>query len=47
MPYVGQQKSETHGWKYEKDIHEDRAWEKELKRRGLVVKRGQSTVDSK
>ena len=38
VPYVGQFKSETHGWIYEQDINEERAWEKELKRRGLVIK---------
>lgn len=38
LPYVGQFKSEQHGWKHAKDIHNDRPWEKELKQRGLVIK---------
>jgi small subunit ribosomal protein S18 len=39
LPYVGQQKVETHGWIHEKDLGEDREWEKELKRRGLVIEK--------
>lgn len=39
VPYVGQFKAEQHGWIHAPDIHEDREWEKELGRRGLVVKR--------
>ncbi|GAX14480.1 hypothetical protein FisN_11Hh059 [Fistulifera solaris] len=39
LPYVGQHKVETHGWIHEKDLGEDREWEKELKRRGLVIEK--------
>ncbi|GKY91533.1 hypothetical protein MPSEU_000126700 [Mayamaea pseudoterrestris] len=46
LPYAGQIKVETHGWKHASDIHEDRPWEKELVRRGLVIKRTRDTVDS-
>jgi len=37
LPTAGQFAIESHGNIYEDDIHEDREWEKELKRRGLVV----------
>lgn len=36
LPTAGQFIVESHGNIYEQDIHEDREWEKELKRRGLV-----------
>jgi small subunit ribosomal protein S18 len=36
IPYNGQWKYENHGNKYEEDIHEDKEWEAELKKRGLV-----------
>jgi ribosomal protein S18 len=39
LPYAGQVKVETHGWPHAPDILEDRPWEKELARRGLVIKR--------
>ena len=39
LPYVGQHKVETHGWIHEKDLAEDREWEKELKRRGLIIEK--------
>jgi hypothetical protein len=45
MPYVGQQKAETHGWLHEEDIHADRDWETEMNRRGLVVKRTKAESD--
>lgn len=38
IPHMGQWKYENHGNMYAKDIDEDREWEKELERRGLVVK---------
>jgi ribosomal protein S18 len=38
IPTSGQFIVEAHGNIHEEDIHEDREWEKELKRRGLVVK---------
>jgi ribosomal protein S18 len=38
LPTAGQFAVEAHGNIYEKDLDEDRDWEKELKRRGLVVK---------
>jgi small subunit ribosomal protein S18 len=38
IPFIGQWKYETHGNIYEHDIHEDREWEVELVRRGLVKK---------
>jgi len=37
IPYIGQWKVENHGNIYEKDIHQDKDWELELKRRGLVI----------
>lgn len=35
---IGQFVVEEHGNIYEKDIHEMKPWEKELERRGLVIK---------
>ena len=46
IPYAGQVKVETHGWKHAPDIHQDRPWEKELVRRGLVIKRSLDSVDN-
>ena len=46
IPYIGQLKVETHGWVHEIDIKEDRAWERELKRRGLVVNRNKKNTKS-
>lgn len=43
IPFVGQFKVEDKGWVNEKDIREDRWWEKELKERGLVVKKQDAT----
>ena len=42
IPTVGQFKTEQHGWIHAKDIHQDRDWEEELVRRGLVIKRPDS-----
>jgi ribosomal protein S18 len=39
IPYLGQFKVERHGWWHAKDINEEKPWEKELVRRGLVIKR--------
>lgn len=39
MPYQGQFRSEQHGWVHAKDIEKKRPWEKELERRGLVIKK--------
>lgn len=39
IPTSGQFVVEAHGNIHEEDIHEDKEWEKELKRRGLVVKK--------
>ena len=39
IPYVGQWKVENHGNIHENDIHKDKEWEAELKRRGLEIKR--------
>lgn len=39
IPYMGQFKVERHGWIHDKDINDDRLWEQELERRGLVMKR--------
>jgi small subunit ribosomal protein S18 len=41
IPFVGQWKVTNHGNIYEKDIMEDREWEKELKQRGLEIRRRQ------
>jgi ribosomal protein S18 len=41
VPTSGQFVVEAHGNIHEKDIHQDRDWEQELKRRGLVVKKSQ------
>lgn len=38
IPYMGQWKPERHGWINAKDISEEKPWEKELRRRGLVVR---------
>jgi small subunit ribosomal protein S18 len=38
IPFIGQWNYEHHGNIYEHDIHEDREWEAELVRRGLVKK---------
>jgi small subunit ribosomal protein S18 len=38
IPFIGQWKFTNHGNIHEKDISEDRDWEKELKKRGLVVR---------
>jgi small subunit ribosomal protein S18 len=46
LPYAGQFKVESHGWKYAPDIHEDKEWEKELVHRGLVIKRSTEKVDT-
>ncbi len=43
IPFVGQFKVEEKGWLNEKDIHRDRWWEKELKERGLVLKKRDAT----
>lgn len=37
IPHAGQFVVESHGSIHEQDIHEDREWEKELARRGLVI----------
>ena len=37
LPTAGQFKIESHGSIHERDIHKDREWEAELKRRGLVA----------
>lgn len=42
LPTSGQFVVEAHGNIHEKDIHEDREWEQELKRRGLVLKQQHS-----
>jgi ribosomal protein S18 len=39
LPYFGQFKCEQHGWIHAADINEEKEWEKELVRRGLVIKR--------
>jgi ribosomal protein S18 len=39
VPYTGQFKAEQHGWIHAKDMDEERDWEKELQKRGLVIKR--------
>lgn len=39
MPTVGQWKYEDHGDLFAPDVHEDRDWEQELQRRGLVIER--------
>lgn len=41
IPNMGQWKYENHGNMHEEDIDQERDWEKELERRGLVVKREQ------
>lgn len=46
IPFIGQWKLTNHGNIYEKDIHKDREWEKELKRRGLVIRRQKETRES-
>jgi small subunit ribosomal protein S18 len=38
IPFLGQWKYANHGDIYEKDIYEDKDWEKELTRRGLVIR---------
>ena len=38
LPTAGQFAVETHGNIHEKDLHEDKEWEKELVRRGLTIK---------
>jgi ribosomal protein S18 len=43
LPTAGQFAVEAHGNIHEDDIHEDREWEMELKRRGLVVQSSQSS----
>ena len=43
LPTAGQFAIEAHGNIHEDDIQEDREWEKELKRRGLVVQSSQPT----
>lgn len=45
LPYAGQVKVETHGWKHAPDIDQDKPWEKELIRRGLVIKRSDDSMD--
>lgn len=47
IPFVGQWKVTNHGNIYEKDIIEDREWEKELKQRGLVIRRRQKENETK
>jgi len=44
IPMSGQFVVEAHGNIYEEDIHEDKEWEKELTRRGLVVPRNKPSV---
>jgi small subunit ribosomal protein S18 len=39
VPHVGQFKVEKRGWIHAEDLGRDRPWEKELARRGLVVRR--------
>lgn len=39
MPYSGQFKAEQHGWIHAPDIDEEREWEREMEKRGLVIKR--------
>jgi small subunit ribosomal protein S18 len=45
MPYAGQVKVENHGWRHAPNIDKDLPWEKELQRRGLVIKRSQENTD--
>ena len=42
IPFLGQWKYTNHGNIYEKDIHKDKDWEEELKRRGLVIRQKES-----
>lgn len=44
IPFLGQWKFTNHGNIYEKDIQEDREWEKELKRRGLVIRKKEEAI---
>jgi ribosomal protein S18 len=39
VPYTGQFKAERHGWIHAKDMNEEREWETELVKRGIVIKR--------
>jgi ribosomal protein S18 len=41
LPTSGQFVIESHGNIHEKDIHDDKDWEQELKRRGLVIKKSE------
>lgn len=38
IPFSGQFKVEEHGWVHSKDMKSSRPWEKELRRRGLVIR---------
>ena len=44
IPTTGQFAIEQHGNIHEDDIHEDKDWEQELERRGLVVKKKKRTT---
>ncbi len=46
IPTSGQFIVEAHGNIHEEDIHDDREWEKELKRRGLTIQGPTSTSSS-
>mmetsp|Transcript_1194 Transcript_1194/g.1561 ORF Transcript_1194/g.1561 Transcript_1194/m.1561 type:complete len:409 (+) Transcript_1194:133-1359(+) len=39
IPFYGQFTSEQHGWVHNEDMDTEREWEKQLKERGLVIKR--------
>lgn len=44
LPTVGQFKTETHGWVHEEGLREDKHWEEELKKRGLVVQPKEKSI---
>jgi small subunit ribosomal protein S18 len=46
IPFQGQFKAERHGWIHADDIQENRAWENDLIKRGLVIKKDTSKDDS-
>lgn len=39
IPFIGQFKTEQHGWVHAPDIQKNRKWEEELIQRGLVIKK--------
>jgi ribosomal protein S18 len=47
IPYQGQFRSEQHGWVHARDIDQERPWEKELERRGLVIKNKMTNMEKK